>query len=234
MLDETNNQQGDNTSTGEGGSTSEGAETFTKQTVEAMVSKARSDVLSELGRYRKAAEDAVKQVQTIEGRLSRLQEERFEAELEAARDDPSRLREIRTKQREVKEQMTTETDRRKWEAEKATYEERIRRAEVIERRDLAREIATEFKVDYKSLEKFGTDRESMIELAKALPKSGNAQSEQGNQGNRLQEPPESGKTRGIGGKKLPDLIKTDTSRMSFKELVEHKQNLQAATKADTG
>jgi len=202
-MDEPNgNQQGVNTSGGEGGSTSQGTETFTREKVEAMVSKARSDALSELGRYKKAADDAVKSVQSIEERLSRLQEERFETELESAKDDPNKLREIRQRHKDVKDRMSTEAERRRWEADKAGYDERIKKAEAIERRELAREIATEFKVNPSLLEKFGTDRESMIELAKSLPKSGDAQGGQGNQGNRVTEPPESGKTKGVSTGKL--------------------------------
>jgi len=202
-MDETKQgQQGDITSAQQDGSTSGETELLPKSTVEAMVSKARSDALSELGRYKKAADEAVRQVQAVEERLSRLQEERFEAELEAVKEDPDRLREIRQRQRETKERMSAETERRRWESEKAAYDERIKKAEAIERRELAREVATEFKVDYKTLERFGTDKETMGELAKSLPKSGDAQGGQVNLGNRVTEPPESGKTKGISTGKL--------------------------------
>lgn len=221
-MDETKQgQQGDITSAQQDGSTSGETELLPKSTVEAMVSKARSDALSELGRYKKAADEAVRQVQAVEERLSRLQEERFEAELEAVKEDPDRLREIRQRQRETKERMSAETERRRWESEKAAYDERIKKAETIERRDLAREIATEFNVDYKTLEKFGTDRETMVELAKSLPKSGDAQ---GGQGSRVTEPPESGKTKGISTRKLTleavQKMTPEERAKRFKEIVE--------------
>lgn len=207
MSDETKeNQTGADTSADEGGSTSEKeTELLPKATVKELVEKAKSDALAEVGRYKKAAEEAIKQMQAVDERLSRMQDEHFEVELVAAKDDPDRLREIRQRQRDAKERASADAEKRRWDVEKAAYDERIRKAEAIERRELAREIATEFKVDYKTLEKFGNDKETMIELAKSLPKSGDAQGGQGNQGTRVTEPPESGKTKGVSTGKKPTL-----------------------------
>ena len=193
------NQQGANTSGGQGGSTSKETETLTKEQAEAMVSKARSDALAEVGRYKKAAETAVESMKQIEERLSRAEQERFEAELEAVKDEPDKLRDIQRRQRDAKDRLQSESDKRKWDAEKATYDERIKRAEAIERRDLAREVAQELGVDFKLLEKYGTDRDSMVELAKGLPKTGSGQGGQEGQGNRQTEQPEGGKTKGTTG-----------------------------------
>ena len=194
------NQKGIQTSAGKSGITSEDSKTFTREEAQALVNKAKSDAFAEIGRHKKAAEEAIKQMQAIEERLSKMQEDRFETELEVAKDDPDKLREIRQRQRDIKERLSTEAEKRKWANEKAAYDERIKRAEAIERRDLAREVADEFKVDYKTLEKFGSDRESMLELAKSLPKSGDTQ---GGQGSRAMEPPEGGKTKGGGLGRTP-------------------------------
>src|SRR3990167_1409112 len=66
-------------------------ETYTKEQVDKMLRDAKSAVLADAGRAKKAAEDAL-------ARLNKLEKERQETELEAAKDDPPALAHIKEKQ----------------------------------------------------------------------------------------------------------------------------------------
>ncbi len=222
MDETTKTQQGIDTSGGAGGSTSEQeTPTLTASQAQKIAEKARSDALAEVGRYKKSAETAIKSMEAVEKRLSRIEEERFNSELENARDDTDKLREIRRRQDDSRKRAEVEERERKVGVEKAEFDERIKRAEAIERRELSRTVATEYSVDSNTLEKFGgTERDAMVELAKTLSKVGTDENEQGRA--RMTEPPDSGKTKGGGqtftqGEVLKSL---DPSKMTPQQIKE--------------
>ena len=146
-------------------------ETFTAEQVGERERKARSDALSDIGRYKASAENAIKAVRAAEERINRMLKEQAEAELETARDEPDKLTLIR--ERQTRRQAESELAKAKQELEeeraKTTEAQEVEAKSTKERN--AREIATRLDVDAKTLIKF-TDgsTEAMEELAKSLPR----------------------------------------------------------------
>ncbi len=135
-------------------------ETYTKDQVEKMVRDARSAVGADVFRAKKAAEDAL-------ARLDRLETERQEADLEAAKDDPPELSRIKTEQenRRLKTELEKGTQElNEWRVEKATRE----------KERTAREVATRLSLDPAELieiAKFTDGTPEAIEaIAKKLPR----------------------------------------------------------------
>lgn len=200
-----------------------------RQMADEAARKAKSDMLAELGR----AKADLQRTQKLQERLSKMEEELQARELESARDNPDRLSQIRQKHREQKERADLMARIESMEAEKAELTERAKRAEAYERQEMARDIAKQFGIKPDLLAKYGTDRDSMIELAKSLPKVGTGEEGQGSQQVRETHAPDSGRTKGSSGsKKLADLLKVDTRNMSYPDLLQHKQDLEAAMKAE--
>ncbi len=143
-------------------------ETYSKTEVEKLVRDRTSAVLADIGRSRKAAEDAL-------ARLTQLEKERAEEELEAFKDDPIELTRIREKQ----QHKSTKVELDRVTQELNAKNERLKILEVKEtetlRESQAKAVATKHNVDVASLLKF-TDGspEKMEELAKILPKTNEA------------------------------------------------------------
>ncbi len=72
--------------------------TYTEEQVAQREQKVRSDVLADLGRVRAESEKSRKVAEDALARLARFEEERRQAELEAAQDDPAELRRIKAEQ----------------------------------------------------------------------------------------------------------------------------------------
>ncbi len=174
-LDEPKETQDDKTSE-QAEETSKGEpETFTREEYNESVRKAQSDALAEVGRYRKAAEDAIKATKATDERIVRMLKEQDESELEAVGDNTEKLSAIREKQTRRQVESKLVTIERELEEEKAkTTEAQAMEAEHTKERN-AREVASRLNVDAQTLIKF-TDgsAEAMEELAKSLPKKGEA------------------------------------------------------------
>ena len=193
-LDGTEGQQ-DTTSAETTGTSEENLETFTREQVEESARKAKSDALSEIGRYKKSADSAIKATQAVEERINRMLKEQEDAELEAARDEPDALRSIRAKQTaRAKEADLTKRERELGD-NKAEHEEALKAMVEFKKEQNALEIAIKHDVPFEKLLKF-TDgsKEAMEDLAKDLPKKGETKT----------LIPDSGKTIG-GGRSFKQL-----------------------------
>lgn len=151
-----------------------GTPTFTQEQVDKMVRDARTSVMADIGRQRAEAEKALKAATAAQERLSKLEAERMEAELEAAKDQPDKIRLIRESQRrkalESKlEQAETELNEHKVRLTELTQKETESRKSQI-----SREIATRLNVDPGTLAKLAkfTDgtAEAIEDIANNLPK----------------------------------------------------------------
>ncbi len=148
--------------------------TFTQTQVDEQVRKARSDALADIGRLKKASEDAVKSAQAAQARLEQMQRDQERAELEAVKDDPDRLEIIKERQEkrklkaelDVEKQARTELDTRLKQSESEKTE--AARAEQV------KVIAAKLNVSptvLGKLAKFTDGTPEMIEdIAKDLPK----------------------------------------------------------------
>lgn len=144
-------------------------ETVTLEQANKMVRDAQSAVLADVGRAKKAAEDAI-------ARLNKLEQERLDAELEAAKDDPPALAHIQEKQAHQQTKAELEKER----LTRTELEEKLKQwneeqaATAKERK--AREIAARLNVDASklvNLARFTDGTPEAIEaVAKELPKAG--------------------------------------------------------------
>lgn len=171
--DGTNPQDGAKPGTGDAG-TSQGNDTFTKAQVEEAVRKARSDAMADVGRLRKAVDDAMKVANAATERLTRFQKDQEEAELAAVKDDPDKLTSIRARQRAKElEAQLAERDAKLSEANTKLAEYNQKEAEEAKGK-VAREVAKELEVDAATLVKLAkyTDGslEAIKDIASTLPK----------------------------------------------------------------
>jgi len=206
-LDETKETQGVATSGDTKGTSEKEPETFTKEQVEEAERKGKSDALSEIGRYKTSAENAIKAAKAAGERLDRMLKEQEDAELEAARDEPDKLTGIRARQAQRQRDTDLEERERKLKESEDEHAEALKGVVESTKEQNAREIATRLNVDFEPLVKF-TDgsTEAMEELAKSLPKKG--------EGTALK--PDSGKTIG-GGKDLSGMSPLALARKGYEE-----------------
>ena len=189
-------------STGEKG-TSEQPKTYTEEEK----AKAVSDALSAAGRIAKQLDQQREALEAERKQLTasrvQWQREKDEAELEAARDDPDALKSLRARQKQSERE--AELDRREQELKISgeKHAEALKGVAQYTKERNAHEIAARLNVDFELLMKF-TDgsTEAMEELAKALPKKGEATILR----------PDSGRT--IGGGSIP------TNLEQFKKWIE--------------
>jgi len=204
MDETTKNQQGDATSEGEGGITSEEeTPTFTQKQVEELIRKARSDERADVGRLRKAVEEANKIAESALKRLQEREEEDLKREEEAARDDPEKLTAVQLKREAIRLKAEAEAERRRVEAERT---EILTQAEEV-RHHRAERLSEKYNVDPSVLLKYGgTTKESMEDLAKSFgERSASSGETTATQTTRMTEPPDSGKTKGSGTGRKPTL-----------------------------
>ena len=144
-MDEPENTQ--DISSAEDTGTSGEPETFTREQHEAELRKARSDALAEVGRYKQSAEKAVSSAKAAQERLEQYIRDQEEQELEAAKDEPERVKTLKAYQ-EVRK---TKADLAKAQQELKDKEDelstiRSQEAESTKERK-AREIATRLGKD---------------------------------------------------------------------------------------
>ena len=195
------------TSAGQAGNTSaEETPTFTKSQVE----KIRSDALAEAGRATTAAKDAAKRAEEAEKRLREHEDRRHSEELEAAKDDPDKYREVQRRQTDARARTQWEDDRRKFEQDKTEHQERLTRADAIERKQDAMDVAKQYGVDVEILLDVCSDKAAMEKLAVKLPKAGDSQV-QGQ--TRVTGQVDSGKTTGttVSGRQISEQEFTERS-----------------------
>ncbi len=171
-LDETKETQDESSESTETTS-GENEETFTKGQLEEAGRKGKSDALAEVGRLKKATENAIKAAQTAEDRVDQMIKDQEDTELKAANGDTEKLSAIKERQlrrvvesnlAKMKSELNVKTD----ELEAANVE----KAENAKERN-ARDSASRLGVDAKMLAKLAkfTDGsiEAIEELAKSLP-----------------------------------------------------------------
>lgn len=170
------------------------APTFTEEQAKAMALKAANDALSAAGRSNKAFEAREQSIKDAEERLSQSKTASRQAEIESARDDPDALAAIRKRHSEAERQDKLDKKERELDDKEAKADEKLERVTKAEAKERAGIVALKHDVDAGLLEKF-TDGtlESMEELAKSLPKKGEAPPA---------IKPDSGKT--LGGGTMPN------------------------------
>jgi hypothetical protein len=155
--------------------TSQEPQTYTKEHVDKLLEKVRSDSLAEFGRVRKAAEDAIKKAtESSHTRITQLLKEQEERELELSKGNPDAMTVI--KERNTRRQRESELTRAQEELNEARakiQEFSTKDAETVRER-VTRETAERLKVDpvrLAKLAKFTDGSASAIEeLAGELPK----------------------------------------------------------------
>ncbi len=169
-MDDPKETQDTETSETTEGTSDKDPETFTKEDVR----KARSDALAEVGRHKKAAEDAIKALKATNTRIDQMVKDQEDAELEDAKDDTEKLSAIKERQGKRR----AEAELAKVKQESAEKDEKIKlldekEVESTKERN-AREIASRLGVDAKRLANLAkyTDgsTEAIEEIAKDLPK----------------------------------------------------------------
>lgn len=199
-------------------------ETFSKEQVEEAERKGKSDALAEIGRYKTSAENAIKAAKAAGERIDRMLKEQEESELEAVRDEPDKLTQIRARQTQRQQKSDLDERERKLKESEDEHAEALKAVVESTKEQSAREIATRLNVEAKTLVKLAkfTDGslEAMEDLAKDLPKKGEAKT----------LTPDSGKTIGGGQTyKSEEILKTlDPSKMSPKEISDQVKKLREA------
>lgn len=198
MDEPTENQKGDTTSTGDDGSTSKESPTLTESQAKAREAKARSDALAELGRIRKAADDANKAATAALKRLQEKEDADLAREEEMAKDDPSELSRIRRRRLDVER-----------EAKIAERETKVKGQLERLLQINAKALSKQYNVSEETLVKYaGDDADSMEELAKSYgERAGESRK------TRMTESPDNGKTKGGGA----GLTREDVEKMSPEE-----------------
>ncbi len=153
-------------------------ESFTKEQRDEDVRKAKSDALAEVGRHKKAAEDAIKALKATNTRIDQMLKDQEDAELEDAKGDTEKLSAVKERQgrRRAEAELAKVTQERDEKDEKIKQQDE-KEAESTKERN-AREIASRLDVDANRLAKLAkfTDgsTEAIEEIANDLPKKGEA------------------------------------------------------------
>lgn len=215
MGENDNVNQGDKTSEGQNASTSTNENpTFTTDQVNKMVSKARSDALAEVGRLRKATEDAIKSAQMASQRLQKMEEAQLRAEEESAKDDPAKLSALQLRRQAQQRAAEVEAEKQKLEAERS--EILTQRQEIREHR--AEKLAEKYSVDTNVLLKYGGEsKDAMEELAKSFGERKPGES----MATRTVTAPDSGRTKGGSSGLTVEQVK----KMSPQELNQHQSEI---------
>ncbi len=143
--------------------TSEQTQTFTKEDVQ----KARNDALADVGRYKAESAKAIKAAKAAEERINRMIKDQEEDALEAVRDEPDKVKELRARQK----------NRATVDKLAAVELELVDKTEEIKQRDdviaestkerNAREVATRLNVNPKLLAKLAKATDGSIEAIEA-------------------------------------------------------------------
>jgi hypothetical protein len=155
--------------------TSQEPKAYSEEQVNKLMEKIRSDSLAELGRMRKATEEAIKKAtEASKIQVQEILKLREQEELESARDEPDKVATIRERQvRRQKESELAEAQAKLNEATSKLQELSTKELEASKEKTTS-EIASRLKVDPIKLAKMAkfTDgsAEAIEEIAKDLPK----------------------------------------------------------------
>lgn len=187
--------------------------TLTESQVRVREAKARNDALAEVGRLRKAADDANKIAQDVVRRLQQREEADLAREEEAIKDDPEKLSALRLKRDAIRIKAEVEEIKRTTEVEKAEIQSG--RQEILQHH--ADRLSERYNVNADILLKYGGNSKSSLEdLAKSYGEKVSDESKI-----RVTSPPDSGKTKG-GGK---ELTVEDVKKMSPQERFERSAEI---------
>ncbi len=204
-------QAGDSSGEKQGTSKKE-PETFTKEQVEEISTKAVSDALSTAGRTAKSLEEREEAIKKADERTAQEGRERREKELEIARDDPDKFTAVQLRHKQEVKDAELAKDRRELDADKEKHQEAVKvdleTIRVFNRTKIAAEVAVDKGVSVDSLLKLTKEdtREAMEATAKLLSEK--------------KPPLKTDSGRGTGGEDLSKLTpdqKIQTGLKVFKE-----------------
>lgn len=200
-LDETKETQDVGTSGDAKETSGKTEETFTRKDLE----KATSDALASAGRTAKSFEKREEAITKAEEKVAREKQEKYEAEKEAAKNDPDLLSAIERNRKASERKAELDERERKLNAMQEEVAGKLDKATKAEIKERAEEVATKHNVDAKSLVEF-TDgsTEKMEELAKTLSKKGDEKTLK----------PDSGRT--LGGENWRELSSDEKLRRALK------------------
>ena len=158
--------------------TSHEPDKFTKEEVDKITAKIRSDTESALGRIRKETSEAIrKATETTAARYQEIIKQREDEELAAAKDEPDRQAAIRERQQRRQKEAELATAREELNETKTRLQEYATKTSEITRDQNAAEIAKRLKVDpvkLAKLVKFTDGSATAIEeIASEMPKLNN-------------------------------------------------------------
>jgi chromosome segregation ATPase len=182
---------------------------FTQQEVDALVASRHSTLDKEIDKLTKQLGKttvATTELQALRTTIKKLQEEKDELELSTANDNPD-LQAIIKKRRELNEREQTLSDRETdIDARIAEFEADIEHANEIGKKEVASELAVEFKVDAETILQFPSDTpEQMRDIAKKLANIAKGTGTPALVGTGVK--PESGLGGGAGGVSEEDHLK---------------------------
>ncbi len=153
-------------------------ETFTTEQMESAKTKAVSDALAAAGRTVKSFEKREEVAAKAEERIAREKQERYEAEVKAAKDDPDLLTVIERNRKVGERKAELDERERKLNEMKEEVDGKLDKATKAEIKERAMEVAVKHTVSQEDLINF-TDGslEKMEELAKILSNKGDVKTE---------------------------------------------------------
>jgi len=156
------------------GSGEKGTPTFTQEQVDKIVRERETAVMADVGRLKAEADKALNAAKGAAERLRHMEQEREQAELESAKDNPDKLSLIRTRQQVRQRETELALARDELNATKAALTEIQTRQTEDSREKHVETIAVRLQVDPSRLAKLAkfTDgtAEAIEAIAKELPK----------------------------------------------------------------
>lgn len=154
-----------------------GTPQFTQEQLDKAVRDARTAVLADAGRMRTEAEKALKAAQGAQERLTKLEKERIDMELERAKDQPAEIRRIRAEQKAKELESKLEQAETELTEHKSKLTEYTQKEAESKKQTVAQEVAARLNVDSATLGRLArfTDgsAEAIEDIAKTLPKKTN-------------------------------------------------------------
>ena len=148
--------------------------TYTEEEVELKFSSQRSVLDAKVAKLEKSGEVTTKRAEAAEEALTQDRKERREAELEAAREDPTQFSAVQQRQKREAKEAELAKERRELDAEKEKHQETVKSdldtIRIFNRTKLAAEVAVDKGVSADALLKLTKEdsREAMEATAKLL------------------------------------------------------------------
>lgn len=150
-------------------------EVYSRKQVDSLMEKVRSDSLAELGRVRKAAEEAIKKsTEAANKNFQAILKQREDEELAAAKDEPDKQVAIRERQQRRQKEAELAQAQEELNESKARLQELSQKTTEFTRDQISNDIAKRLKVDPVKLAKLVkfTDgsAQAIEEIASEMPK----------------------------------------------------------------